>query len=246
MDSALKKLGVYEFFTVFLAGIIAEVLVSITLDLCFHISLSLHENTLIFLLLGYFGGLLLHELSWKVKRPFKTTIKPFRNSFTGGTGIFTNSKDQEMAQRVKCYILKQDTSDVNTDEYVASVCCNDLQVNGQFDNAHGLQKESEFALSLSVAAGLLAGIVGIAMVIHNANQLEYEVCTAWGVIVLSLFLSVLFFFRSKRMHKYYLRCLIRTYAVAHELTFVRLEKEESNHDTSQESTPTSDHAHPGS
>lgn len=227
MDSALEKLGVYEFFTVFLVGIISEALLCVTLNLCFHISLAVQENALLFVLVGYFIGLLLHELSVYLKNPFK---KWFCTTFTDQKRFFTGA-DLEMAKRVKTHVLKKDETDTASDAYVASVCCNDLQVNKNIAGASGLQKESEFALSLSVAAILLAGIVGIAMVIHNVNQLEYEVCTTWITIAISLLLSVLFFFRSKRMHKYYLRCLIRTYAVIHELTFVSLTEEESNHDT---------------
>lgn len=214
MDSALEKLGVYEFFTVFLAGIISEALLCVALDLCFHISLTLHENTLLFVLVGYFAGLLLHELSVHLKKPFK---KLFCTTFTDQDKFFSGA-DLEMAKRVKTHVLKKDETDTASDAYVASVCCNDLQVNKNIAGASGLQKESEFALSLSVAAILLAGIVGIAMVIHNINQLEYEVIAAWITIAISLLLSVLFFFRSKRMHKYYIRCLIRTFAVTHKLT----------------------------
>ncbi len=229
MDSALEKLEVYEFFTVFLVGIISEALLCVTLNLCFHISLAVQENALLFVLVGYFIGLLLHELSVYLKKPFK---KWFCTTFTDQKRFFTGA-DLEMAKRVKTHVLKKDETDTASDAYVASVCCNDLQVNKNIAGASGLQKESEFALSLSVAAILLAGIVGIAMAIHNVNQLEYEVCIAWVAIALSLALSVLFFFRSKRMHKYYIRSLIRTYAVTHKLTGTCSDNTEDNQERSE-------------
>ena len=80
-----------------------------------------------------------------------------------------------MAQRVKSFVLKKDEADTTSDEYVAYVCCNELQVNGQFTNAGALQKESEFALSLSVASDLIAGIVGVAVVYCSQNQAEFNV-----------------------------------------------------------------------
>ena len=245
MDSALEKLGVYEFFTLFLTGIITETLVCIALDVCFCITLPADHNVACFLVLGYAAGLLLHELSWVIKKPLDKTIKPFKTDFTGDTDVFVNDADEKMAKQVIAYVLKDNRTNKNSDEYVASVCCNDLQVKGLFANAHGLQKESESAFSLAVAFGLLATLVIILAVVRAFMQLE---CRGFGigfVLFFSVVFSALFYSRSKRMHKYYLRCLIRTYAVAHELTFVTLEKEENNHGTSQEPTAAPDHAHPG-
>ena len=215
MESALEKLGVYEFFTVFLAGIISETLLCIVLRFCFGISIAVNENIWAFLIVGYFGGLLLHELSVYLKEPFRKMW--FSTSFTVDDRFF-KGEDLAMAQRVKSFILKKDEADTTSDDYVASVCCNELQVKGQFSNAGGLQKESEFALSLSIAFVAIAGITGAAMIYCNQNQIKFEECRSWLAVALTLLLSVLFFFRSKRMHKYYTRCLIRTFAVVHDLT----------------------------
>ena len=80
MGSVLEKLGVYEFFTVFLAGAISEALLCIALRFCFHISISLDENIGAFLIAGYFIGLLLHDLSVYLKEPFRK--KWFSTTFT--------------------------------------------------------------------------------------------------------------------------------------------------------------------
>lgn len=214
MDSAFEKLGVYEFFTVFLSGVITETLIGIILHSCFHISFSLNQHILPFLLLGYFTELLLHELSVLLRKIIK---KPFCTIFTDNN-VFINAEDAAMAQRVKTYVLKKDEADTTSDEYVASVCCNELQVNKQFANTDGLRKEAEFALSLSIAFGLLVILTALAMGCFCIMEFEYEVLFSHLSMGLSAVLAVLFFGRSKRMHKYYIRCLIRTYAVVHELT----------------------------
>lgn len=81
MDSAFEKLGVYEFFTVFLSGVITETLFGIILHCCFHISFSLDQYILPFLLLGYFIGLLLHELS-------ATKIQPLGSKVSMSVSLF--------------------------------------------------------------------------------------------------------------------------------------------------------------
>ena len=214
MDSAFEKLGVYEFFTVFLSGVITETLFGIILHCCFHVPVSLDQYVLPFLLLGYFIGLLLHELSVLLRKLIK---EPFSTIFTGNN-VFDNDEDLAMAQRVKTFVLKKEKADTKSDEYVASVCCNELQIKKQFTNADGLRKESEFALSLSIAFGLLVILTAFAMVYSCIMESEYEVLYSHLSMGISAILAVLFFGRSKRMHKFYLRCLIRTYAVIHELT----------------------------
>ena len=214
MDSAFEKLGVYEFFTVFLSGVITETHFGIILHCCFHISFSLDQYILPFLLLGYFIGLLLHELSVLLRKIIK---KPFCTIFTDNN-VFVNDEDRAMAQRVKTFVLKKENGDTKSDEYVASVCCNELQVKKQFTNADGLRKESEFALSLSIAFGLLVILIALTMGYFCIMEFEYEVLFSHLSVGLSAVLAVLFFDRSKRMHKFYMRCLIRTYAVIHELT----------------------------
>lgn len=214
MDSAFEKLGVYEFFTVFLSGVITETLFGIILHCCFHISFSLDQHVLQFLLLGYFIGLLLHELSVLLRKIIK---KPFFTIFTVND-VFDNEEDLAMAQRVKTFVWKKEKADSKSDEYVASVCCNELQIKKQFVNADGLRKESEFALSLSIAFGLFVILTAFTMGYCCVMESEYEVLFSHLSMGISVILAILFFNRSKRMHKFYMRCLIRTYAVVHELT----------------------------
>lgn len=211
MDSLFEKLGLYDFITVFMGGIIAESLGWLVINQCFNISLpSIKENIWFFLIVGYFIGLILHEVIVLVEKIFKYY---FDTDFTTENKFYENQEDLNMAKRVKASVVKGSDFSKTTDKYVASVCCNTLQVKGNITSADRLKTQSELALSLSVATGVITIGAVIIAIWYNNLKIDFELEKIMTSVGLSGLLSVLFLFRGIRMHKYYIRSLIRTYAV---------------------------------
>ena len=225
MDGFFKKLGLYDFFSMFMAGIISESITLIIASKCFGMNIEwTAEITWLFLIFGYFIGLILHETKnivedklredkekeGKLKKgSFKKLLKnTFSRSVANEEDFFDDKADKEMLKRVKKHILGENQEDRT---YITSVCVNELQIKGAITSPDRLKTQSEMALSICIATAL----IGIGTFILG---IIYSVV---GAIIVSVILfpiiSILFYIRSIRMHKHYIRCLIRTYAILNNL-----------------------------
>ena len=215
MDGFFKKLGLYDFFSMFMAGIISESITLIIASKCFGMNIEwTAEITWLFLIFGYFIGLILHEMKNIVEDKlqgvrFKKLLKnTFNRSVANEDDFFEDNSDKEMLKRVKKHILGENEEDKT---YITSVCINELQIKGAITSPDRLKTQSEMALSICIATALIGIGTFILGIIHSFV----------GAIIVSVILfpiiSMLFYVRSIRMHKHYIRCLIRTYAVLNNL-----------------------------
>lgn len=215
MDGFFKKLGLYDFFSMFMVGIISESITLIIASKCFGVNIEwTAETTWLFLIFGYFIGLILHEMKNIVEDKlqgvrFKKLLKnTFNRSVANEDDFFEDNSDKEMLKRVKKHILGENEEDKT---YITSVCINELQIKGAITSPDRLKTQSEMALSICIATALIGIGTFILGIIHSFV----------GAIIVSVILfpiiSMLFYVRSIRMHKHYIRCLIRTYAVLNNL-----------------------------
>ena len=215
MDGFFKKLGLYDFFSMFMVGIISESITLIIASKCFGVNIEwTAETTWLFLIFGYFIGLILHEMKNIVEDKlqgvrFKKLLKnTFNRSVANEDDFFEDNSDKEMLKRVKKHILGENEEDKT---YITSVCINELQIKGAITSPDRLKTQSEMALSICIATALIGIGTFILGIIHSFV----------GAIIVSVILfpiiSMLFYVRSIRMHKHYIRCLIRSYAVLNNL-----------------------------
>ena len=215
MDGFFKKLGLYDFFSMFMVGIISESITLIIASKCFGVNIEwTAETTWLFLIFGYFIGLILHEMKNIVEDKlqgvrFKKLLKnTFNRSVANEDDFFEDNSDKEMLKRVKKHILGENEEDKT---YITSVCINELQIKGAITSPDRLKTQSEMALSICIATALIGIGTLIAGIIYSVI----------GAIIVSVILfpiiSTLFYIRSIRMHKHYIRCLIRTYAILNNL-----------------------------
>ncbi len=201
---------------------------------CFGVNIEwTAEITWLFLIIGYFVGLILHEMKniveealrdkdkenkqneGKLKEDsFKKLLrKTFRRSVANEDYFFEDNSDKEMLKRVKKHILGEKEEDKS---YITSVCVNELQIKGAITSPDRLKTQSEMALSICIALLLIAVGTTISGIICYFIEGIRVVLTITTVFI-SLIFSMLFYVRSIRMHKHYIRCLIRTYAVLNNL-----------------------------
>ncbi len=217
MDGLFEKFGLYDFFSMFVAGIISEGIAIIVAYKCFNINvLWIFGSSLLFLVIGYFIGLILHEIEGQAeKKIFKRTFS--RKVLSKKNYFFKTDCDKEMLEQVKVYVLGNKKEYPENDEtYITSVCVNELQTKNAVASSDRLKTQSEMALSICIASAAISIITLIAGIICYFVWEINILLTIVTVIVLPI-ISMIFFIRSKRMHRYYIRCLIRTYAILNNL-----------------------------
>ena len=126
MDSALEKVGLYDFFGVFISGMLVVVV-------CYYLNLplvNLIENTdndivnvILFMLESYFLGLILQETSSVIdKKCFKFREKARSYFLNDGNKIIDNELELKSFRKLANTILKiQDNNHIyskNENEYV--------------------------------------------------------------------------------------------------------------------------------
>lgn len=224
MDSLFGKLGLFDFFSMLIPGLIIET-IAMLLFPCVGSTFVQFEDVelLLYVLIGYLIGLVLHEIIGIIPEKIHMSIVQKAHKLSDRKTIFTNVNDIALLEGVKVCISpkKDDIKDKkeNFDRYVVSVCTNDLQAKGKADKAERLQVMSEMSESLSVGFLLLGGVKLLEIlhsVLCNGQPIE-TIRSGLVACVVLLFLYVLFLERAQRMHKYYLRCLIRTYAIVNNI-----------------------------
>ena len=208
MDTILGKFGLFDIFSMLIPGVIIEgtaVMLFPRINTLFCICDL--PKWFIFIMLGYLLGLALHEIiSFFPDNRHKITMD--------GKSVFSNPNDLVLAKTVKASIPHLEKTErkitENADRYMASVCTNDLEINGKSGKTERLQTLAEMSFSLSL--GFL--VLSLAEFALSIGDNDWHGFAIGGV---TLAAGVLFGGRGFRMQKYYLRCLIRTYAVEHGL-----------------------------
>lgn len=217
VDSALDKVGLYDFFGVFLSGMLM-VVVSFYLDLPL---VNLIENTdndiinvILFMLESYFLGLILQETSSAIdKKCFKFREKARSNFLNDNNKIIDNELELKSFRELANKILSiQDNNHVySKDEngYVYYQCKTFLETCGKSDKVNRIN--SLYAMSRSLIVSL--SLCLIAYFICNIKSLGVQNFIVIFIIVL---LILIFYRRTKRFSTYKVRVILRHYKILNE------------------------------
>lgn len=217
VDSALDKVGLYDFFGVFLSGMLM-VVVSFYLDLPL---MNLIENTdndiinvILFMLESYFLGLILQEASSAIeKKCFKFRKKARSNFLNDNNKIIDNELELKSFRELANKILSiQDNNHVyikDENEYVYYQCKTFLETCGKSDKVNRIN--SLYAMSRSLIVSL--SLCLIAYFICNIKSLGVQNFIVIFIIVL---LILIFYRRTKRFSTYKVRVILRHYKILNE------------------------------
>ena len=212
MDGFFEKFGLYDFFSMFVSGIISESIAVVVAAMCFGTNIEwTYKATWLYLIIGYFIGLILHEIAGRAEKHLKKFFS--RNVLSKKKYFFDNDYDEEMLEQVKIHILGGKEKYTEKDEeYITSVCVNELQTKNAIASSDRLKTQSEMALSICIATAVIGTVTLIFSFVGKIN-----IALTIATVIALLIASMIFFARSRRMHRYYIRCLIRTYAVLNNL-----------------------------
>lgn len=211
MENALSRVGLYDFFTILLSGMTA-----IIIDYCINGDLEKNltkilnnkfNNIIIFLLIGYFIGIILQEISSifdKKIKIFKFRQKAMRNFLNEHNKIVKNKIELKEYQELANKILKKDQiPDEYTEEeceYVYYYCKTQLELNCKSDKMEKIN--ATYGTSRSLMFALI--IIGIRYLYYNKSLS--------GVIFVVLCILIgLFYKRCKRFSEYRVRVILRQY-----------------------------------
>ena len=217
MDSALEKVGLYDFFGVFISGMLVVVV-------CYYLNLplvNLIENTdndivnvILFMLESYFLGLILQETSSVIdKKCFKFREKSRSYFLNDGNKIIDNELELKSFRKLANTILKiQDNNHIyskDENEYVYYQCKTFLETHGKNDKVNRIN--SLYAMSRSLIVSLPLCL--IVYFICNIKSLDIQNLIAIFTMVL---LILIFYRRTKRFYTYKVRVILRHYKILNE------------------------------
>lgn len=217
MDSALDKVGLYDFFGVFLSGMLV-VVVSFYLDLPL---VNLIENTdndiinvILFMLESYFLGLILQEASSAIdKNCFKFREKARSDFLNDDNKIIDNELElksfRELANNILSIQVNNHVYSKDENEYVYYQCKTFLETCGKNDKVNRIN--SLYAMSRSLIVSLPLCL--IAYFICNMKSLGVQ---NFIVIFIMVLLILIFYRRTKRFSTYKVRVILRHYKILNE------------------------------
>lgn len=214
MDSALDKVGLYDFFGVFLSGMLA-VVISYYVGIPIMIFTENTDNNfiavLVFLLGSYFIGIVLQEASSLLDKKFKyfKFREKARTDF-----LNTNNSVVENTLELKDYqvlaneiLSKNQASETysNTEcEYVYYYCKTYLEVHCKNDKVNRINSLYGMSRNLLVALPVII----VVYIYFNYKSLNILIVGSLCV------LAVLFYNRCKRFSKYKVRVILRQYKLS--------------------------------
>jgi len=217
VDSALDKVGLYDFFGVFLSGMLV-VVVSFYLDLPL---VNLIENTdndiinvILFMLESYFLGLILQEASSAIdKKYFKFREKARSNFLNDDNKIIDNELElksfRELANKILSIQENNHAYSKDENEYVYYQCKTFLETHGKSDKVNRIN--SLYAMSRSLIVSLPLCL--ISYFICNIKSLDVQ---TFIVIFIMILLILIFYRRTERFSTYKVRVILRHYKILNE------------------------------
>lgn len=212
MDSALEKVGLYDFFGVFLTGILVAA-IALFLELPLTLLFVNTENSIIdlilFILECYFIGVVLQEISSVIDAKFFKFQKNARSSFLDENNkIIRNESELQSFRLVANKILGINEADHNyttsENEYVFFYCKSFLEIEGKDDAVERINSLYGMSRSLIVAISLCL----LGYLFNNGPTPSAE---TYPIVFALLILIFLFFRRAKRFSKYRVRKILRLY-----------------------------------
>lgn len=223
MDSALEKVGLYDFFGVFLTGMLSVVIyyyVGLPVTFFTEVTHSDIMEVLFFLLESYFVGLVLQEASSAIEKSKWTEklnilkILQFRknarsNFLNPNNSVVENTLElqdyQSLANRLLQKEIDNDSYTADECEYVYYQCKTYIELQCKSDKASRIN--SLYGMSRSFLLAL-----PIAIIVYLINNIE-----SLNMLILAalVFFIWLFYRRSKRFSEYKVRVILRQYKLLH-------------------------------
>lgn len=227
MDSALDKVGLYDFLGVFLSGMLL-VVVSLYLDLPL---VNLIENTnndiinvILFMLESYFLGLILQESSSAIdKKYFKFREKARSNFLNDDNKIIDNELELKSFRELANKILSiQDNNHAyshayskDENEYVYYQCKAFLETHGKSDKVNRIN--SLYAMSRSLIVSLPSCLISYFICNIKSFGVQSFLCVQSFIVIFIMALLIFIFYRrTKRFSTCKVRVILRHYKILNE------------------------------
>lgn len=213
MSKILEKFGIYDLIAVLLPGICINTFSLLILEFVYHIPHSIEipiNETLAFLVISYFGGLLFQECGSFIQRNFtnkdnkilEKVINPpvdFRASAENSRMSLTNKEWDGIREYVRNKLLLETSTNKRTKEtgsndnnLIWNYC--KLQVQGKYDTARMDKDQSLIAMSRSLFLYfLIVAILTLATCVINFNLIRFL------TMLMSVAFSVLLYYRCERL-----------------------------------------------
>lgn len=220
MDSALEKVGLYDFFCVFLAGMLSVIIYHhVGMPITFFTEVIQNDimAVLFFLLEGYFVGIVLQEASSAVEKSKlsnKVKFLKFRknacvNFLNLNNSVVENTLELRDYQLFANELLQKEITNVSYTasecEYVYYQCKTYIELQCKSDKVSRINSlygmSRSFLLSLPIAM--------IMYLYFNSKSLNVLILTALVA------LTYLFYRRCKRFSEYKVRVILRQYKLLH-------------------------------
>lgn len=223
MDSALDKVGLYDFLGVFLSGMLL-VVVSLYLDLPL---VNLIENTnndiinvILFMLESYFLGLILQESSSAIdKKYFKFREKARSNFLNDDNKIIDNELElksfRELANKILSIQDNNHAYSKDENEYVYYQCKTFLETHGKSDKVNRIN--SLYAMSRSLIVSLPSCLISYFICNIKSLGVQSFLCVQSFIVIFIMALLIFFFYRrTKRFSTCKVRVILRHYKILNE------------------------------
>lgn len=229
MDNAIDKIGIYDFFSCFLSGIIFVILCILSGIPAKYFFLQEYNDTIqviSFLLIGYFWGLILQGLGSLLDK--QLSIPGFKSwasrNFLNETKFFCVFKDElerkEMQALVNTVLdnyISSYTPDIKNNSKCYNVyqhCVEYLQHYGKIEKSERINSTYGMLRSLMIATSLLLLWYNLHPDIPSVNILNFyclEIPFKVFIKLLFFFFTIFFAIRSSSMAKYRVRVILREY-----------------------------------
>ncbi len=212
MDSALEKVGLYDFFGVFLTGILV-VAMALILNLPLTPLFINTENSIIdlilFILECYFIGVVLQEISSFLDEKCFKFKKSARSSFLNENNkIIKNKSELQSIRLFANKILGINEIDhiytTSENEYVFFYCKSFLEIEGKDDTVERINSLYGMSRSLIVA-------ITLCLIVYLFNNGPTPSTETYPIVFALLILICLFFRRANRFSKYRVQRILRLY-----------------------------------
>lgn len=223
MDSALDKVGLYDFLGVFLSGMLL-VVVSLYLDLPL---VNLIENTnndiinvILFMLESYFLGLILQESSSAIdKKYFKFREKARSNFLNDDNKIIDNELElksfRELANKILSIQDNNHAYSKDENEYVYYQCKTFLETHGKSDKVNRIN--SLYAMSRSLIVSLPSCLISYFICNIKSLGVQSFLCVQSFIVIFIMALLIFIFYRrTKRFSTCKVRVILRHYKILNE------------------------------
>lgn len=210
MDGVIEKLGLYDFFGVFIPGMIILTL-GVYIEIPFLNSKEYMKNdvivVMIFILESYAIGIVLQEISSIFDNVLKVRKKA-RRTFLNNNKTIPNANELKEVIEVANEILEKDSSNnifsEDECEYVFFKCKSLLEIKNMTGKAERIN--SLYAMSRGLAvSSLIAGIIIVCNMLYllSTEYLGFFICTC--------IITPILFRRTSMYCKYYIRVVFRHY-----------------------------------